>query len=91
VVRGHPTLRTPEGERSLTEGDVVAFPRGEAGLHQVCNGTDAAIRVLMLSTRIMPEILEYPDSGKVGANDASGKRIVMTRPGGRLEYWDGED
>lgn len=91
VVRGHPTLRTPEGESDLTEGDMVAFPRGESGLHQVRNRTDAAIRVLMLSTRIMPEILEYPDSGKVGANDARGKRIVMTRPGGRLEYWDGED
>ena len=91
VVRGRPTLRTPEGEHDLTEGDVVAFPRGEAGLHQVRNRTEAPIRVLMLSTRIMPEILEYPDSGKVGANDANGKRIVMTRPGAKLEYWDGEE
>lgn len=91
VVRGRPTLRTHEGEHDLTEGDVVAFPRGEAGLHQVRNRTDAPIRVLMLSTRIMPEILEYPDSGKVGANDANGKRIVMTRPGAKLEYWDGEE
>jgi hypothetical protein len=45
----------------------------------------------MLSTTIMPEILEYPESGKAGANNASGGRIVMTRPGAKLEYWDGEE
>ena len=28
VVRGRPTLRTPEGERELEEGDVVCFKRG---------------------------------------------------------------
>ena len=55
------------------------------------NRTDAPIRVLMLSTKIMPEVLEYPDSGKIGANNANGERIMMTRPEARLEYWDGEE
>ena len=31
VVSGSPTLRTPEGERVLAPGDLVAFPEGEAG------------------------------------------------------------
>src|SRR5579872_2619731 len=35
VVRGRPLLRTPEGERQLDEGDVVAFVRGDEGLHEV--------------------------------------------------------
>jgi uncharacterized cupin superfamily protein len=91
VVRGRPTLRTPEGEHELTEGDVVAFPRGEAGLHQVRNRTDAAIRVLMLSTLTMPEVVHYPDSGKFGVRNARGERVLMTRPGAMLDYWDGED
>jgi quercetin dioxygenase-like cupin family protein len=39
VIRGRPTLRTPEGERELREGDVVCFPRGKAGAHQVINRT----------------------------------------------------
>jgi uncharacterized cupin superfamily protein len=91
VVRGRPTLRTPDGEGDLTEGDVVAFPRGEAGMHQVRNGTDAPVRVLMLSTLIMPEVVHYPDSGKFGVRDAKGERIMMTRPGAMLDYWDGED
>jgi uncharacterized cupin superfamily protein len=91
VVRGRPTLRTPEGETELSEGDVVAFPRGESGLHQVRNGTEQPIRVLMLSTLILPELVEYADSGKLGARNAKGERIVLARPGDRLDYWDGED
>jgi uncharacterized cupin superfamily protein len=91
VVRGEPTLRTPEGERGLREGDVVAFPRGKDGAHQVSNRTDAPIRVLMLSTLIRPDIVEYLDSGKIGARDAKGERLLLSRPGPMLDYWDGED
>ncbi|HEV3388815.1 MAG TPA: cupin domain-containing protein [Solirubrobacteraceae bacterium] len=91
VVRGRPTLRTPEGEHDLSEGDVVAFPRGEAGLHQVRNRTEQPVRVLMLSTLLMPEVVEYADSRKLGLRNAKGERITITRPGERLDYWDGED
>jgi uncharacterized cupin superfamily protein len=90
VVRGRPTLRTPEGERELREGDVACFPRGKEGAHQVSNLTDAAIRVLMLSTLIAPEIVEYLDSGKIGARSARGERLMLGRPGPMLDYWDGE-
>ena len=37
MVDGSPMLRTPEGERELRPGEVVAFPLGEAGAHQVIN------------------------------------------------------
>jgi uncharacterized cupin superfamily protein len=91
VLRGRPTLRTPDGERALQEGDVVAFPRGKAGAHQISNPTDAPIRVLMLSTLIKPDVVEYLDSGKVGARSVDGERIMLGRPGPELDYWDGED
>jgi uncharacterized cupin superfamily protein len=91
VVRGRPTLRTGDGEQELHEGDVACFRRGKDGLHQVVNRTDAPIRVLMLSTMIAPEIVEYPDSGKVGARNVAGERILLGRPGPTLDYWDGED
>jgi len=67
VVQGQPTLRSPDGEHNLREGDVVCFRRGKGGFHQVINRTDEPVRVLMLSTMIAPDIVEYPDSGKVGA------------------------
>jgi uncharacterized cupin superfamily protein len=91
VVRGQPTLRTPEGERQLDEGDVVCFPRGKAGAHQVWNGTDSPVRVLMLSTLIAPDIVEYLDTGKVGARGVTGDRIMFGRPGPALDYWEGEE
>ena len=91
VVRGRPTLRTAAGERELGEGDVVCFPRGKDGLHQVRNTSESPIRVLMLSSRNAPDIVEYPDSGKVGARSIAGERILLSRPGPLLDYWDGED
>jgi uncharacterized cupin superfamily protein len=91
VVCGQPTLRTPEGERQLDEGDVVCFPRGKAGAHQVRNGTDSPVRVLMLSTLIAPDIVEYLDSGKVGARSVAGDLIMFGRPGPVLDYWEGEE
>ena len=90
VVRGRPTLRSPEGERELVEGDIVCFPRGPEGAHQVINRTEEPLRVLMLSTMVVPEIVEYPDSGKVGTRDAKGERLFLARRGEPAEYWDGE-
>mgnify|MGYP001367781784 CR=1 FL=1 len=69
VLDGTPTLRTPAGTRVLQTGEVVAFPVGEHGAHQVLNDTDADVRFLAISTSGEPEIVVYPDEGKVGAND----------------------
>lgn len=91
VLRGEPTLRTRESERQLREGDVVAFPRGKEGAHQIRNDTDTPIRVLMLSTLIAPDIVEYLDTGKVGARSVAGERIMFGKPGPELDYWEGEE
>ena len=90
VLRGRPTLRTLEGEEQLGEGDVVAFRRGKDGAHQVRNDTDAPLRVLMLSTLLAPDIVEYFDSGKVSAVDAKGERLFREFRGRDAEYWEGE-
>jgi uncharacterized cupin superfamily protein len=82
VVAGTPTLRGPDGERVLRRGDVVCFPVGPAGAHQVRGpGT-----VLMLSASRAPETVEYPDSGKVGARPP-GK---VFRVADAVDYWEGE-
>jgi uncharacterized cupin superfamily protein len=91
VLRGEPTLRTPEGEQGLKEGDVVCFPRGKSGAHQIINGTESPIRVLMLSSMIGPDIVEYLDTGKIYATSIGGQPIMLARPGPPAEYWEGED
>jgi uncharacterized cupin superfamily protein len=90
VLRGEPTLRTPEGEQQLQEGDVVCFRRGKGGAHQIINRTDLPIRVLMLSSMVRGEIIEYLDTGKVLAKDADDEDVMFARPGPPVEYWEGE-
>jgi len=90
VLRGAPALRTREGERALTEGDVVCFPRGKDGAHQIINRTLSPVRVLMLSTAIRPDVVEYPDTGRILASDAGGDYIMFARPGPESDYWEGE-
>jgi uncharacterized cupin superfamily protein len=91
VVRGAPTLRTPDGEHVLKEGDVVCFPRGKDGAHQIINRSDSPIRILMLSSMVRGEIIEYLDTGKVLAKDVEDEDVMFARPGPTVEYWEGED
>ena len=82
VVSGTPTLRGPNGERELRAGDVVCFATGPGGAHQVRGpGT-----VLILSATCVPETIEYPDSGKVGATPP--RKIF--RLDDAVDYWEGE-
>ena len=82
VLAGTPTLRGPDGERELRRGDVVCFPPGPEGAHQVAGpGT-----VLMLSAQRPLETIEYPDSGKV----ASSPPRKVFRMADAVDYWEGE-
>jgi uncharacterized cupin superfamily protein len=67
VLRGRPTLRTPDGERQLEEGAVVHFPPGREGAHGLRNDTDGPVRYLVAGTRVSPEVVEYPDLGQLTA------------------------
>jgi uncharacterized cupin superfamily protein len=96
VLRGRPHLRTPDGWRELAEGEVVSFPVGERGAHQVQNRTDEAVRILMISEMNAPEIALYPDSGKLGVfgrapgSRAEGLETYLSSEAG-LDYWEGEE
>src|SRR5687767_7721080 len=52
VVAGDVALRTSDGQRELSAGDVVAFSRGPAGAHQLRNTSDDVARVLIVSTML---------------------------------------
>jgi len=67
VLRGRPTLRAPDGERQLEEGDVVHFPVGPAGAHGIRNDTDGPVRYVVVANRPSPEVVEYPDTRQLSA------------------------
>jgi uncharacterized cupin superfamily protein len=87
VLRGRPTVRTPKGERVLSEGDVVTFPRGPDGAKEIRNDTDEAARVVIVSTNVAPDVSEYPDVGKIGVR-VEGDDWKLFRPGDAVEYYD---
>jgi uncharacterized cupin superfamily protein len=95
VLRGRPSLRTPEGWRELEEGEVVAFPRGERGAHQVANFAEAPARVLIVSETNGPDVVRYPDSNKVAAREVSPGGATRGywesfRSADAVDYWEGE-
>jgi uncharacterized cupin superfamily protein len=95
VLEGPVELRDREGWRTVPTGEVVAFPRGEAGAHQVRNAPDATkpVRVIVFSEKRYPEIPVYPDSEKLGVREAPpgspGIRLNF-RTADAVDYWDGE-
>jgi len=88
VVAGTPTLRAPEGERVLEPGDCVLFARGPDGAHTFWNDSDEPVRVLMMSTRFWPEVVNFPDSKKVSAGSKFWRGRFLEDSA--VEYWEGE-
>jgi uncharacterized cupin superfamily protein len=92
VLEGSVDLRTPAGTRALERGDIVCFPPGPAGAHQVKTQTGApTARVMMFSSAREPAVAVYPDSDKIGVwpgnKDDDG---LFRRADGDVGYWDGE-
>ena len=80
ILEGRPSLRTPEGWREVEQGEVLVFPTGERGAHQIVNNTDSIVRFLAFSNSGQPEIVLQLDAGKIGA---------FERPvdGGGISLW----
>jgi uncharacterized cupin superfamily protein len=89
VVSGTPVLRREDGERELRPGDVVVFPEGPKGAHQLSNRSSERCRVLIFSSRAPVAIVRYPDSAKIGFWSQSSRRFIV-RDGPELDYWEGE-
>ena len=84
-------LRGPDHKwRSLLEGEVIAFPVGEDGGHQLWNRGDSTARFLSISSGPSEgeDIVIYPDSGKVGVYSDSVYELYPRDSA--VDYWDGE-
>ncbi|MQA75565.1 MAG: cupin domain-containing protein [Solirubrobacterales bacterium] len=94
VLRGSVAVRGPDGWREVGEGEVIAFERGERGAHQVLNRSARPARFLMFSEMRRPEVVVYPDSGKVGARERAPGREGLRlnfRAEDAIDYWEGEE
>ncbi len=96
VLVGRPTLRTPAGERELRPGDVAHFPPGADGAHQVWNASAETARFVVAAATATPEVVEYPDAGKVAAmartpSQQGAHLWSMHLLESATGYWDGEE
>ncbi|WP_132058180.1 cupin domain-containing protein [Halorussus amylolyticus] len=99
VLSGSGTVRTPDGETTLSPGTYVALPAGEDGAHRIRNDGDDPLRYLAVSTMNDPDVMGYPDSGKVGVHAGAPpggpteERVFSAyfREADAVDYWEGED
>ena len=90
VLEGSPMLRLPDDEEQLEQGDVVVFPPGPDGAHNVINrGSDTA-RVLMFSSARKPGVAVYPDSDKIAVFTEGRRDNVRVFRESSVDYWDRE-
>jgi len=93
VLDGAPSLRTPDGWRELDEGEVVSFPCGEEGAHQIVNRTEKPVRFLAVSNQ-QPDIIVRPDSQTIAACERrpeGGGIWVHFRLADQVDYFEGEE
>lgn len=91
VLEGSVSVRTPDGEETLTLGEIVCFPAGPRGAHRVGNHDEAPARVMMFSSARKPSVAVYPDSDKIGVWPGNpSDEMMLRRADGAIGYWDGE-
>jgi uncharacterized cupin superfamily protein len=90
VLAGEGEIRLGSERHPIRAGDVIACPPGgPETAHQIVNTSSAELRYLAVSTKVSPEIAEYPDSGKFGVL-GEGFRFVG-KPDGSLDYYEGNE
>jgi len=97
-LQGRGNLRFGESSVPVKEGDFVVCPPGKDSAHQLMNDGTEDLLYLAVSTMEEPDIVHYPDSGKVGVFAGSppgGPKKLRTlsgffREADAVDYWEGE-
>jgi uncharacterized cupin superfamily protein len=97
VLAGEGSIRIAGKSHRIKKGDFISLPPGAESAHQIVNDSPKPLRYLAVSTMEVPEVVEYPESGKMGI--FTGAHAGHKAPKGALrefvrmqkvDYWDGE-
>lgn len=101
VLSGQGIYRRGMDTFAVRAGDIIAAPcGGRDTAHQLINNSSSDLVYLSISTLSPTEVVEYPDSGKIGVRsavpDEAGEPVQRFRfrahdGAGSVDYWDGED
>ena len=89
IISGVGCLKTPEGERQVSAGELIFFPAGPEGAHKLTNISETE-KLVYLDFDVTHDldVAVYPDSGKIGI---WGKGINKLYPeNAHVDYYDGE-
>ena len=89
ILSGEGILRTPEGEKKVTAGELLFFPTGPAGAHKLTNSSDTeALIYIDFDVVHDVDITVYPDSDKIGVWGMGINRLYPQAEA--VDYYDGE-
>ena len=100
ILAGQGAYRLGEETYEIREGDVIGAPAGDASTaHQIVNTGTSELRYLGFSTRLDPDVVEYPDSSKFAVASMvppdkglmAARLAYIGRREGSLDYFDGEE
>ena len=99
ILGGRGRLRFGGQEHAVAEGDVVVCPAGGAETaHQLIAEGEVPLRYLAISSMHEPDVMAYPDSGKLtihagappGGDKAARRVDLCVRADSGVDYWQGE-
>jgi uncharacterized cupin superfamily protein len=89
ILEGEGEVRIGSETFKIKKGDFIAHPPGDAATaHQIINTSDKELKYLSVSTKLSPEIADYPDSKKFGILAENFR--FLGREDQSLGYFDGE-
>ena len=88
IISGWGILKTPEGERKVSAGELIFFPAGKNGAHKLTNGSETENLVYIdFGVTHNLNIAVYPDSDNIGN---WGMGINRSFPeSAEMDYYDG--
>lgn len=67
IISGQGILKTPDGEKNVSAGDLLFFPANEKGAHKLTNSSETEMLVYIdFDTVNDIDVALYPDSNKIG-------------------------
>ena len=89
IISGEGKLKTPDGERNVSAGDLLFFPANAAGAHKLTN-TSSSENLVYIDFDVVHDLdaAVYPDSGKMGIWGKDTNRVFPTESA--VDYYEGE-
>lgn len=90
IISGSGILETPDGEKTISAGDIVVCPPSEKGAHRIINSSyTEMLTYLDCDTVHFPDIAYYPNSDKVGII-LNGESNLFYKNHNDVDYYEGE-